>query len=263
MNREIRETNADGREYVERPPETLDWLELPAGQAANERRDIGVDRVARQAADDPRRQDIPLLTTTVDGTRDLQSGCEGPSPLAQMRLENALPKEADGGYRAFASPEMIVGLINQGDIARDGPSEDLVRRNNCVDCSMSMISTWYGGPEVSAPSGDPQSRGETMERAEQWAGASAGFYGTGAEALDRVGRRVQDAGPGACAMIGVEWVLDPDRGHAFTVHNVEGQLVWCDPQWAVAQRERLYGDGDDAVGRVLSIVLDPEGKMAG
>ncbi|WP_157756977.1 toxin glutamine deamidase domain-containing protein [Plantactinospora sp. KBS50] len=202
------------------------------------------------------------------GTRVIGPGELAPveSPEYRTYVASTLVRPDGNGYVLGANP----ATHPYGQIVNDGGPLVRGRSNNCLDCSLSALSSFAGEPQVSAPrwadvgpdgSVDSQS-GERggIARASQWLGGQwdaqpADLPGTPAERAPRVAqqyadlhRRIAEAGPGASALVVADWVaFDPLTGqpvvdvdgnvrsagaHAFVIVNpADGSgPVWWDPQ---------------------------------
>ncbi|GIJ29647.1 hypothetical protein Vqi01_48090 [Micromonospora qiuiae] len=181
-------------------------------------------------------------------------GLVPPDQADQDVLDAAVPRDpATGRPTAHPDPRLgsWAGLVNDG-----GPDQP-GRSTNCADVGLSVLSTWYGRPDVAAPTATSSEveRGSTA-RQEQALRASFGHQGSGTPALDAVADALRTAGHGAAALIITSWSGD-GGAHTWNAVNHNGTVIWVD-----GQRGRL-SDGDplyaDQVGDVWSIVLDAEG----
>ncbi|WP_073694056.1 alpha/beta hydrolase [Mycobacterium sp. ST-F2] len=96
-------------------------------------------------------------------------------PAHQTAVENAL-RNPDGSYAVHADPRTNA----YGDLINDGGTEVDGRRNNCLDCSLSALSSFIGDPTVSAPRfpdevapgviDDVTGEQGGLQRAENWLG---------------------------------------------------------------------------------------------
>lgn len=202
--------------------------------------------------------------TDLDETRpyDCWGGLTRPSPEHQSRVAESVPREADGSPTRFPDPrKKWSAVINDG-----GPSADPLRGNNCLDCSLSLISTWHGEPRVSAPRFPDRSvkgqidiwsgEGEGPARAARWLGHSYQHLGTPEESFRRIERKLRKGGHGAAADIVTSW--KEGGSHAWNAVNYKGKIVWIDTQVAQTSSRPLYPTDD--VDEVWAIVLDEKGK---
>ncbi|MGI5221203.1 toxin glutamine deamidase domain-containing protein [Nocardia sp. CA-290969] len=203
-------------------------------------------------ANTPTRFDNPSDLRTI-GANELQ---HVERPEYQTAVENAL-RDGDR-FIIGADPR----TNRYGELINDGGTERMGRRNNCLDCSLSALSSFYGNPQVSAPrwpdrlaDGSIDNRsGEVsgLNRAQQWLGAGLSSYDDGQRSVAQQFQAMHDwishLGPGSSALIVNDWhAHDPqtgqplyhpdgspvvDGGHATVVvypHGAQGP-VWWDPQ---------------------------------
>jgi hypothetical protein len=180
-------------------------------------------------------------------------------PAYQRTLEESLRSPA--GFVVGADPltHPYRELINDG-----GPSVP-GRDSNCVDCSLSAISSFYGHPEVSAPrsldllpDGSPSQLGElnSFERLEDWLGAPdwSNSWGPGrtiAEQYVTLHDHVDELGPGSSAVLAIGWQeFNADGVPVFSAEGLPviksfhtltvvfpsdaSHPVWWDPQYGKA-----------------------------
>ncbi|SCL21525.1 Calpain family cysteine protease [Micromonospora nigra] len=195
----------------------------------------------------------------------------GPGELApledgayQQDVEASLRTPEGYAYLADPSTHPYGRLINDGGPGQQG------RSNNCLDCSLAALSSFYGDPQVSLPRWPDVRADGTVETevGEQggldrarawidgdWAGGRAGLPSNPdehaaavADQYAQLHRAVLDGGPGSAALVVAEWlavddatgelVLDADGGvtvggaHAFVLVYPVGAdgPVWWDPQ---------------------------------
>ncbi|WP_081505499.1 toxin glutamine deamidase domain-containing protein [Nocardia cyriacigeorgica] len=115
-------------------------------------------------------------------------------------------------------------LINDGGTAVPG------RRNNCLDCSLSALSSFLGNPQVAAPrwpdrSADgslDQSVGERsgIERAQRWLGSPlVGYGGLPRDAqFEAIHNWMSQLGPGSCALVVNSWHSWDSANQRFRYH---------------------------------------------
>lgn len=145
-----------------------------------------------------------------------------------------------------------------------GPGSEPTRCNNCLDCALSGLATWYGRPTVSAPrtayrmaDGRIERSGEAggRDRAEALLRARFRLAGTGGDAFDVIAATLLAHGRGAAAVIVSEW---PGVGaHAWNALNDGAGVRWVDFQNGRTGDAPLYGR---TTGRVFAICLDAEGR---
>lgn len=206
-------------------------------------------------------------------TRSMGPGKLAPLEDPRYQQDVALSLRTAEGYTYLADPftHPYGRLINDGGPAEQG------RGNNCLDCSLAALSSFYGDPQVAQPRWPDIRVGGSFEtelgedsgltRAEEWlggiwAGGSAGLPAAptarAAAVSDQYARlyqRVAQSGPGSAALVVADWlgaddvtgelILDeeggvtPDGAHAFILVYPSGvdRPVWWDPQHGVAMPE--------------------------
>ncbi|MFG1920460.1 toxin glutamine deamidase domain-containing protein [Cryptosporangium sp. NPDC048952] len=191
-------------------------------------------------------------------------GLDKPDPVDQRALEDSVPR--DGSGRPVRYPHPLgrwLGLVNDG-----GPAATAFRANNCLDTALSLVGTWLGNPQVSAPrkaeyadDGSPSTAGETdgRQRAEETLGATFDYQGASADAaFPALTEQLLSAGHGASAVLITS--VAPSHGggsHAWNAVNHNGTIHWIDAQIGAASTRPLF---EYAVDGVWSIVLDPSGQ---
>ncbi|MFF2085334.1 toxin glutamine deamidase domain-containing protein [Nocardia sp. NPDC058176] len=219
-----------------------------AGQPLGPRdlREISND-IAR--ANTPARFSDPADSRVVDHRRlgDLEH------PSHQARVEDALRR--DNRFTVGADPR----THPYGQLVNDGGRTVPGRSNNCLDCSLSALSSFFGVPRVSAPRFDDRLSNGARDnqsgevggpaRAQEWLGANFQSY-TGMPVSDQyqaLHDYVAALGPGSAALVGTDWhardangnkLFHPDGtpvlqgGHATVVVFPPGAPgpVWWDPQ---------------------------------
>ncbi|MEU5553787.1 toxin glutamine deamidase domain-containing protein [Micromonospora sp. NPDC047793] len=180
-------------------------------------------------------------------------GLVPPDQADQQLLEAAVPRDTNTG-RPEVHPDPRgpwAGLVNDGGPTVTG------RDNNCADVGLSVLSTWFGRPEVAAstvPSAQVEA-GSTL-RQEQALRSSFAHQGAGTNALDTIADALRAAGPGSAVLIVTTW-SDQPGAHTWNAVNHDGTIVWLDGQ------NQLISDTDPLhagrVGDVWAIVLDAEG----
>lgn len=144
---------------------------------------------------------------------------------AQFPGEYVEPGAASASVERFTDPREFVGRINPH---RDGGEN--AYQVNCADCARSVEATWRGRAEVAGGLADPDAEGEDPSRTEQWYGRT--FRSA---TPDEVGRILATAGPGASALVEVQYTVDEygiakGYGHAFNAVNLEGHILLVDGQ---------------------------------
>ncbi|MET8150007.1 toxin glutamine deamidase domain-containing protein, partial [Actinoplanes sp. NPDC005259] len=199
----------------------------------------------------------------IDRTRRYGSWAGLRPPLArhQAELEDAMPRDANGGPMRLADPRApYFRLVNDG-----GPQADPTRGINCQDCVLSFFDTYlHGRPRVSAPrtfdaysEGDPQRPmyGEEigLERVEHATGGrlqSLCPTVAGEEpavARQRIDRALADVsdqllagGHGSFAFLVNAW--EGGSAHSWAAVNQNGEILFVDPQSGlVTESQPLYG----------------------
>ncbi|MBI3224605.1 MAG: hypothetical protein HYZ39_06070 [Mycolicibacterium cosmeticum] len=176
-------------------------------------------------------------------------------PVYQSAVEDALRNPA-GEYARHADPR----TNDYGNLINDGGPEVRGRSNNCLDCSLSALSSFRGDPTVSAPrfpdrlpdGGIDRESGERngLNRAQNWLGRGLlEFPGQKLpDQFDLLHQYIDHLGPGSAALVVNGWhardlltdkfLFDADdkpitRGsHATVIVHPEGGggPVWWDPQ---------------------------------
>jgi hypothetical protein len=189
-------------------------------------------------------------------------GLTRPEPQHQHDLDDAVPREPDGRAERFPDPRHDwLPLVNDG-----GRQADPLRGNNCLDCSLSLISTWRGEPKVSAPrfpdrmsDGRPDYvSGERYgpERAAMWLGHQYEYLGSADQGLRAIEQRLREGGHGASAGIINTW--KDDEAHAWNAVNHRGEILWIDSQVGKVSNQPVHAA--DLMDRLWAIVIDREGK---
>ncbi|WP_280339868.1 toxin glutamine deamidase domain-containing protein [Nocardia neocaledoniensis] len=186
-------------------------------------REISND-VAR--ANTPARFGDPANTRVVDHRRlddvedpDFQTAVED-----SLRSGNSFVRSADPRTHPY------------GESVNDGGRSVPGRSNNCVDCSISALSSFFGIPRVSAPRWPDQlpngqrdnASGEWggRERASAWLGADWGSY-SGMSLPDQyqaLHNYIASLGPGSAAMVGTMWHARDVNGNK--LYNADGTPVF-------------------------------------
>jgi hypothetical protein len=185
-----------------------------------------------------------------------------PDPVHQRELEDAVPRHEDGVPEHFPEPgQRWSELINDG-----GPAADPLRGNNCLDCSLSLISSWHGQPEVAAPRFPDQKPDGSLEtrlgeangpkRAEEWLGQNYEYLGGADDAQQEIARRLGAGGHGSSAAIITAW--KEGGSHAWNAVNYHGDILWVDSQVSRVGTEPIFAVED--IDKVWAITMDREGK---
>lgn len=273
------ENTAPGQSEREAQPEATDSTAVETAGTDEPGRLRDLARVFSGRSDDGSTQieatDKPAAKTwletdtrpaPLDATRVYNSDgyLDPPKPTEQQALDRSVPRDANGEPERFPNPiDRWTSEVNG-----DGKGTNPFRGNNCLDCSLSAISTWHGEPRVSAPrhveykpDGTRQDKTGEVDgpaRAERWLGHAYEPMGADAAAYKAIARRLTDAGHGASAAIINAW---PWGGaHAWNAFNHRGTVYWVDTQRAndqAASRPQYPNPG-----RISAIVMDSEGKKA-
>ncbi|MBL6277282.1 hypothetical protein JMF97_14060 [Micromonospora fiedleri] len=181
------------------------------------------------------------------------NGLVPPDQADQQALDAAVPRDATTG-RPLVHPDPRVGswagLVNDGGPTVPG------RDNNCADVGLSVLATWFGRPEVAAPTiTSAKVEAGSTARQEQALRAEFAHQGTGTAGLDAVADALRAAGPGSAALI-ITTRPDGNGAHTWNAVNHDGTIIWLDGQnQLISDTEPVHGDP----GNVWSIVLDAEG----
>lgn len=245
------------REMTDNPPEPTEdipySIDFTTGKPADKRPPhIEID-------------DVGSVHDPLDETRpkDRAGGLAYVDQRDQWSLEHTLAKDADGAFEKFPDPDgEWTDYVNDG-----GPDVDQFRGNNCLDCSVAALATWYGHPTVAAPrfpDRTPDGRvdiygGEKqgVDRAEAWTGARYEGFGASDAGLAAIEKKLRDGGHGSSAAIVNAW--STVGAHAWNAFNHNGKIIWYDPQEAVTSDQPVHRGR--RVGAVAAICLDSEGKQ--
>ncbi|WP_280480328.1 toxin glutamine deamidase domain-containing protein [Nocardia cyriacigeorgica] len=175
-------------------------------------------------------------------------------PSYQHDVEDALRTGSDFAVGADPRTHPYGRLINDGGTSVQG------RSNNCMDCSLSALSSFYGNPQVSAPrfpditedgtidDSDGERSGD--QRARAWLGSNWQRFDRNMSIADQAAAMhdyIARMGPGSSALVGNDWhsrdedgnfeydengnPVD-DGGHVTVIvypYGADGP-VWWDPQ---------------------------------
>ncbi len=181
------------------------------------------------------------------------NGLVPPEQADQQALDAAVPRDATTG-RPLVHPDPRVGswagLVNDGGPTVPG------RDNNCADVGLSVLDTWFGRPEVAAPTAtSAEVEAGSTARQEQALRTEFAHQGTGTAGLDAVADALRAAGPGSAALI-ITTRPDGNGAHTWNAVNHDGTIIWLDGQnQLISDTDPVHGDP----GNVWSIVLDAEG----
>jgi hypothetical protein len=256
-------------EYAEQMRARGDQWQSSAGddaQGMSERQGLDHDRDggSLRPGDGTTWQDRPDRPQDLPSTRpyDQSGGLTRPAPRDQFALENAVPVSEDGSPERFPEPgERWSALVNNG-----GPSADRFRGNNCLDCSLSFISTYHGHPEVAAarfpdrrPDDTPDHlSGEVggMDRAEQWLRHPYEHLGSANEGCQAIADKLRDGGHGSTAAIVNTWQYG--GSHAWNAVNHNGEIFWVDSQIGKVETRPVHPPS--RMDQIWAIVIDREGN---
>jgi hypothetical protein len=232
-----------------------------AGQRSGESRQSGDGSLTETRLSWLQRPDRP---PGLPSTRpyDRAGGLARPASGDQRALEDAVPAGEDGRHELFPAPrERWAGLVNDG-----GPEADRFRGNNCLDCSLSLISTFHGRPEVAAPSHPDRTPGGRpaplsgeaggTDRAEQWLGHAYEDLGAAEEGCQAIADKLRQGGHGSAAAIISTW--HNGGSHAWNAVNHHGEITWIDSQVARIGPDPVHPPA--RIAEMWAIVIDQEGK---
>ncbi|WP_405015541.1 toxin glutamine deamidase domain-containing protein [Kitasatospora sp. NBC_01539] len=211
---------------------------------------------ADSAADTGSADRTPPRSATEDRPYGGPGGLEEPSDRDRERVEDAVPRDADGKPQRHPDPEGDwPHAINGDDPAGPG------RHNNCVDVALATVDTYSGHPTPAAArtpdhdaEGRPSDRGERggRDRIENALGAKFSDLGDGPQAYRRLEDTLRRDGHGAQAVI---ITRDADgRAHAWNAVNHNGTVTYIDAQSGRRSDQPLH-DGDNGV---FAIPLDAD-----
>lgn len=188
----------------------------------------------------------------------------------QVDLEAAIRSDGVSGQFPTLHGTSWLGKLNDGGYKRDG------RVENCLDCSLSLIATWYGTPTVSAPryeghwvsaTDEPHLEGGEdagIKRAENYCRQNFTFEGMGWNGVRAAVEKVRAMGPGGAAVIVAAHKDDANSpSHAWNIVNDRGVVRLVDPQMAeCVEATDVEPTSFRFSGVVWAIVLQPEWKDA-
>lgn len=252
----VREPADAGPDATDRPADTLDWATgKPTETRPAEATDDALAEVGN--VDDPMSETRPY---------DRPGGLSHPDRRDQWSLEHVVPRDDDGRPSKYPSLDgEWPDYINDG-----GPEADPLRGNNCLDCSMAALATWYGHPTVAAPRTadvDPvdgrvdlrAGEHDGITRAERWTEGRYEGFGGGDSGYAAIERKLREAGPGSSAAIINAWNTVQPSSHAWNAFNDGGKIVWYGPQEARKSERPLYQGPQ--VKAVWAVCLDKEGNQ--
>jgi hypothetical protein len=258
LRAENAELRAELRHAVTALDARVDRLERPQDAPAEPTADNGA--MPEREPDWMDRADRP---SDLEATRpyDQPQGLTRPEPQHQRDLDGEVLREPDGRAERFPDPRNDwLPLVNDG-----GRQADPLRGNNCLDCSLSLISTWHGEPRVSAPrfpdrTSDgllDEESGERHgpERAQLWLGHQYEYLGSAMEGFRAIEEKLRAGGHGASASIINRWKV---RGaHAWNAVNYRGEILWIDSQVRAVDKEPVHPS--ELIDRIWAIVIDRKG----
>ncbi|WKG10335.1 toxin glutamine deamidase domain-containing protein [Nocardia sp. PE-7] len=203
----------------------LGLFPAPPGQllSPSDLREISND-IAR--ANTPSRIADPANSRVIDH-REL---ADVEDPLHQSRIEDSL--RAGNGFIQGADPR----THPYGQLTNDGGRTVPGRGNNCLDCSLSALSSFFGLPRVSAPRWPDQlPNGQPDNVSGEWNGHSRAAACLGANWASYSGMPIPDQyqalhnyiaglGPGSAAMVGTRWHARDQNGNK--LYNNDGSPVY-------------------------------------
>ncbi|MFD4441153.1 toxin glutamine deamidase domain-containing protein [Nocardia sp. NPDC058519] len=189
----------------------------------NDLREISND-IAR--ANTPARFSDPADSRVIDH-REL---ADVEDPAHQARVEDSL--RAGNSFIQGADPR----THPYGQLTNDGGRTVPGRGNNCLDCSLSALSSFYGLPRVSAPRWPDQlPNGQPDNVSGEWNGRNRAAACLGANWASYSGMPIPDQyqalhnyiaglGPGSAAMVGTRWHARDQNGNK--LYNNDGSPVF-------------------------------------
>ncbi|MFE1322655.1 toxin glutamine deamidase domain-containing protein [Kitasatospora phosalacinea] len=230
----------------DRPADTDPRRTVPEQRPSADRPDT--DRptpVDRTPADRPDAD--PTRPVTADRPYGEPGGLVEPGEQEQRRVEDAVPRDAEGRPLRHPDPEGDWPRAVNGD--PDAPG----RRNNCVDVALATVDTYSGHPTPAAArtpdhdaDGNPSDRGERggRDRMENALGAKFSDLGDGPAAYRRLEDTLRREGHGSQAVIVTR---DADgRGHAWNAVNHKGKITYIDAQTG-RRSDRPLHNGENGV----------------
>ncbi|WP_263108132.1 toxin glutamine deamidase domain-containing protein [Kitasatospora sp. DSM 101779] len=201
----------------------------------------------------------PDRPATADRPHGSPGGLVEPSHHDRERVENSVPRDADGKPQRHPDPEGDWPRAINGD--PDAPG----RHNNCVDVALATVDTYSGHPTPAAArtpdhdaDGNPSDRGERggRDRIENALGARFSDMGDGKDAYRRLEDTLRREGHGSQAVI---ITRDADgRAHAWNAANHNGKITYIDAQTGRRSNQPLHS-GDHGV---FAIPLSPDRRPA-
>ncbi|MEU2628573.1 toxin glutamine deamidase domain-containing protein [Kitasatospora sp. NPDC007106] len=201
----------------------------------------------------------PDRPATADRPHGSPGGLVEPGHHDRERVENSVPRDADGKPQRHPDPEGDWPRAINGD--PDAPG----RHNNCVDVALATVDTYSGHPTPAAArtpdhdaDGNPSDRGERggRDRIENALGAKFSDMGDGKDAYRRLEDTLRREGHGSQAVI---ITRDADgRAHAWNAVNHNGKITYVDAQTGRRSNQPLHS-GDHGV---FAIPLGPDRRPA-
>ncbi|MBF6082021.1 hypothetical protein IU485_11690 [Nocardia cyriacigeorgica] len=158
-----------------------------------------------------------------------------------------------------------------GRLINDGGPTVIGRSNNCLDCSLSALSSFYGNPQVSAPRWPDELPDGTIDRrsgedggptrAAGWLNSSWNYHsGTGAPIADQFAQlhnQVAAMGPGSSALVINEWATGGSHATVIVYPPGASGPVWWDPQSGATSDTPPAWMTDNST-RLWSIPISPD-----
>ncbi|MFD0527978.1 toxin glutamine deamidase domain-containing protein [Kitasatospora arboriphila] len=201
----------------------------------------------------------PDRPATADRPYGSPGGLVEPGHHDRERVENSVPRDADGKPQRHPDPEGDWPRAINGDPNAPG------RHNNCVDVALATVDTYSGHPTPQAArtpdhdaDGNPSDRGERggRDRIENALGAKFSDMGDGKDAYRRLEDTLRREGHGSQAVI---ITRDADgRAHAWNAVNHNGKITYVDAQTGRRSNQPLHS-GDHGV---FAIPLGPDRRPA-
>ncbi|TLG06287.1 hypothetical protein FEK35_18135 [Nocardia cyriacigeorgica] len=223
------------------PAHLTDNLRLHIGLTPSMTDNAGFDQ------DELRRLSNDIAATNTDTPLSNPSDLRVNSPGRLREVELAAYQHAVEDSLRNGS-EFTVGADPRthpyGQLINDGGPNFPGRSNNCLDCSLSALSSFYGNPQVSAPRWRDRLpdgtldrfRGEAggLGRAASWLNGSWRRHGTtGAPIADQFAElhnQVAAMGPGSSAIVHNSWTQGGSHATVIVYPIGASGPVWWDPQ---------------------------------
>ncbi len=197
----------------------------------------------------PPGDEVPNASVRDEGADDRAGLRDVPSFYPDDYMpSNESPPSVD---RPHVSPELWADGINPD---KAMPGRDV----NCGECSRNTQLTWAGDPGVAAAMSDPETQGEPYKIMVEAVGVTPETT-----SISEIGYRLEQAGPGSSAIVGVDW--NSGGGHWFNAVNdggivkaVDGQTGRIEP-WPPSNVGLGFSESD--MSNVDAIWFAPDGSV--